>query len=195
MDNLDHIDLEILYQAKNGTSPEKLNQKEIFSLGIWELVDKFASLQEKNLLIKNKKLFVLTKTGIDTFWHIETPLWKNLLKLLQIKSFSDVQCARYLEESLPATQQALDMIRKKGFVLISPLRKEGRLLKMFEILPEGVDEISQSKKNDVFVVKSGNKLIVEFDNGEGILYEIIDDLINPLRMIKTLRKDEIKDYK
>ena len=33
------------------------------------------------------------------------------------------------------------------------------------------------------VVKSGDKLIVEFDDGDGILYEIIEDLINPLRMI------------
>ena len=44
------------------------------------------------------------------------------------------------------------------------------------------------------VVKSGDKLIVEFDDGDGILYEIIEDLINPLRMIKTLSEAEIKGY-
>ena len=47
----------------------------------------------------------------------------------------------------------------------------------------------------MFVVKSGDKLVVELDDGDGILYEIIDDLINPLRMVKTLSKDEIKKYK
>jgi hypothetical protein len=47
----------------------------------------------------------------------------------------------------------------------------------------------------VFVVKSGDKLVVELDDGKGILYEIIDDLVNPLRMVKTLSNDEIKEYK
>ncbi len=45
------------------------------------------------------------------------------------------------------------------------------------------------------VVKSGDKLIVEFNDGDGILYEIIEDLINPLRMIKTLSNDEIEKFK
>ena len=49
-------------------------------------------------------------------------------------------------------------------------------------------------KIKAIVVKSGDKLIVEFDDGDGILYEIIEDLINPLRMIKTLSEDEIKKY-
>ena len=40
-----------------------------------------------------------------------------------------------------------------------------------------------------------DNLVVELEDGEGILYEIIDDLVNPLRMIKTLSKDEIKEYK
>jgi DNA-binding PadR family transcriptional regulator len=112
-----------------------------------------------------------------------------------VKSFSDTECARYLEESIPAVQQALDMIRKKGYVLMSPFRKDEKLLKMFEILPEGVEQLTKSKKSGVFVVKSGDKLVVELDDGKGILYEIIDDLVNPLRMVKTLSKDEIKEYK
>jgi hypothetical protein len=193
------MDLEILYQAKkskNGINPEALSQQDVFTPGVWELVDKFAALQEKNLLTKNKEgLFVLTKSGMNTFWNIESPLWLNLLKLLRVKSFSDTECARYLEESIPAVQQALDMIRKKGYVLMSPFRKDEKLLKMFEILPEGVEQLIKSKKSGVFVVKSGDKLVVELDDGKGILYEIIDDLVNPLRMVKTLSKDEIKEYK
>jgi len=199
MSNLDYMDLEILYQAKkskNGINPEALSQQDVFTPGVWELVDKFAALQEKNLLTKNKEgLFELTKKGVDTFWHIESPLWLNLLKLLRVKPFSDTECARYLQEPIPAVQQALDMIRKKGYVLMSPFRKDEKLFKMYEIMPEGVEQLSKSKKSGVFVVKSGDKLVVELDDGEGILYEIIDDLVNPLRMVKTLSKDEIKEYK
>lgn len=199
MSNLDYMDLEILYQSKkskNGINPEAISQQDVFTTGVWELVDKFAALQEKNLLTKNKEgLFVLTKSGMNTFWHIESPLWMNLLKLLRVKSFSDTECAMYLEESIPAVQQALDMIRKKGYVLMSPLRKDEKLLKMFEILPEGVEQLIKSKKSGLFIVKSGDKLVVELDDGEGILYEIINDLVNSLRMVKTLSKDEIKEYK
>ena len=193
------MDLEILYQAKkskNGISPEAVSQQDVFTPGIWELVDKFASLQEKILLTKNKEgLFVLTKNGINTFWDIESPLWLNLLKLLHVKPLADTECARYLEEYIPAVQQALEMIRKKGYVMMSQLRKEEKLLKMFEILPEGVEQITKLRKKGMFVVKSGDKLVVELDDGDGILYEIIDDLVNPLRMVKTLSKDEIKKYK
>lgn len=74
MSNLDYMDLEILYQAKkskNGINPEALSQQDVFTPGVWELVDKFAALQEKNLLTKNKEgLFVLTKSGMNTFWNI-----------------------------------------------------------------------------------------------------------------------------
>ncbi len=193
------MDLEILYQAKkskNGISPEAVSQQDVFTPGIWELVDKFASLQEKNLLTKNKEgLFVLTKNGINTFWDIESPLWLNLLKLLRVKPLADTECARYLEEYIPAVQQALEMIRKRGYVMMSQLRKEEKLLKMFEILPEGVEQITKLRKKGMFIVKSGDKLVVELDDGDGILYEIIEDLVNPLRMVKTLSKDEIKKYK
>jgi len=193
------MDLEILYQAKkskNGITPEAISKQDVFTPGVWELVDKFATLQEKNLITKKKEgLFVLTKKGMNTFWDIESPLWLNLLKLLHIKPFSDTECAMYLEEPIPAVQQALDMIRKKEYVLMAPLRKEEKLLKMFEIMPEGVEQLSKSRKSGFSFVKSGDKLVVELEDGNGILYEIINNLVNPLRMVKTLSKDEIKEYK
>jgi len=196
--NLDYLDLEILYQAnqsKNGISPETVSQQDVFTPGIWELVDKFAALQEKNLLTKNKEgLFEITKKGTNTFWNVESPLWLNLLKLLQLKPFTDNDLVMYLDEPLPAVQQALDMIRKKGFVMMSQLRNEEKLLQMYEILPEGIEQLTTSNQSSLSIVKLGDKLIVKLDNGEGILYEIIDDLVNPLRMIKTLSKDEIKEY-
>ncbi len=78
---------------------------------------------------------------------------------------------------------------------MAPLRKEEKLLKMFEIMPEGVEQLSKSRKSGFSFVKSGDKLVVELEDGNGILYEIINDLVNPLRMVKTLSKDEIKEYK
>ena len=54
---------------------------------------------------------------------------------------------------------------------------------------------SNEKVSSIIVAKSGDKLIVQFSDGDGILYEIIEDLISPLRMIKTLSSDEIEKFK
>ncbi len=199
MYDFDYIDLEILYRAKkskNGISPENISQPDVFTPGIWELADKFATLQEKKLLSKSDEgLFKITKAGINTFWHTESPLWMNLLKLLRIKPLSDKECAIYLEEPIPAVQQALEMIREKGYVVMTPLRKDQKLLKMFEILPKGVEQLKTAGRYNLLTIKLGDKLVVELENGEGILYEIIDDLVNPLRMIKTLSKEQVNEYK
>ncbi len=199
MSDFDYIDLEILYQAKkskNGISPEIISKPDVFTPDIWELAEKFTTLQEKNLLSKNQEgLFKITKAGINTFWNVESPLWQNLLKLLRIKPFSDTECARYLEEPIPAVQQALEMIREKGYVMMTPLRKDTKLLKMFEILPEGVGQLKTTGRYNLLTTKPGDKLVIELENGEGILYEIIDDLVNPLRMIMTLSTEQVNEYK
>jgi len=199
LSDFDYIDLEILCEAKkskNGINPDIISQPDVFTPGIWELADKFTTLQEKGLLSKNQQgLFKITKAGINTFWNVESPLWLNLLKLLRIKPLTDAECAQYLEEPIPAVQQALEMIRQKGYVMMSPFRKDTKLLKMFEILPEGVEQLKTAGKNNLLISKSGDKLIVELENGDGILYEIVDDLVNPLRMIKTLSKEQVNEYK
>lgn len=45
------------------------------------------------------------------------------------------------------------------------------------------------------IVKTGDKFVYQLDNGEGILYGVVEDLINPFRMIKTLSKNEVNSYK
>ena len=55
----------------------------------------------------------------------------------------------------------------------------------------GMNDIGKIK---AVVVKSGDKLIVELDDGDGILYDITEDLINPFRMIKTVSQNEIEKF-
>ncbi len=66
---------------------------------------------------------------------------------------------------------------------------------MFEILPEGIEQLKTAGKYNLLNAKLGDKLVVELENGEGILYEIIDDLVNPLKMIKTLSKEQVNEYR
>jgi len=58
-----------------------------------------------------------------------------------------------------------------------------------------VGTAGNEKVSSIIVAKSGDKLIVQFSDGDGILYEIIEDLVSPLRMIKTLSSDEIEIFK
>ena len=58
-----------------------------------------------------------------------------------------------------------------------------------------VGTVDNEKISSIIVAKSGDKLVVQLDDGDGILYEIIEDLVNPLRMIKTLSQNEIEKFK
>ncbi len=39
----------------------------------------------------------------------------------------------------------VEKLRKNQFVLMSPQRKEGKLVKVYEILPEGIEEIDKTE--------------------------------------------------
>jgi len=67
---------------------------------------------------------------------------------------------------------------------------EGYYREMGQVSTAGNEKISS-----IIITKSGDKLVVQFSDGDGILYEIIEDLVSPLRMIKTLSNDEIEKFK
>ena len=58
-----------------------------------------------------------------------------------------------------------------------------------------VGTAGNEKVSSIIITKSGDKLVIQFSDGDGILYEIIEDLVSPLRMIKTLSNDEIEKFK
>ena len=58
-----------------------------------------------------------------------------------------------------------------------------------------VGTVDNKKISSISVVKSGDKLIIQFNDGDGILYEITEDLVSPLGMIQTLSQSEIEKLK
>jgi hypothetical protein len=58
-----------------------------------------------------------------------------------------------------------------------------------------VGTAAKEKISSIIVANSGDKLVVQFADGDGILYEVIEDLVSPLRMIKTLSHAEIEKFK
>jgi len=67
---------------------------------------------------------------------------------------------------------------------------EGYYREMGQVSTAGNEKISS-----IIIANSGDKLVVQFSDGDGILYEIIEDLVSPLRMIKTLSNEEIEKFK
>jgi hypothetical protein len=45
------------------------------------------------------------------------------------------------------------------------------------------------------ILKSGQKLIHELDNGDEILYNVVEDLRNPIRKVESLSKLELSELK
>ena len=58
-----------------------------------------------------------------------------------------------------------------------------------------VGTAGNEKVSSIIIAKSGDKLVVQFDDGDGILYEITEDLVSPLGMIQTLSQSEIEKLK
>ena len=58
-----------------------------------------------------------------------------------------------------------------------------------------VGTAGNEKVSSIIITKSGDKLVVQFSDGDGILYELTEDLVNPLRMIQTLSQSEIEKLK
>lgn len=44
-------------------------------------------------------------------------------------------------------------------------------------------------------LKSGERFIHKLQNGEGMLYEVVEDPINPVRLVKTLSPSDIESSK
>jgi len=44
----------------------------------------------------------------------------------------------------------------------------------------------------LIVLKSGDKFVHRLKNGEGLLYELVEDMVNPIKLVKTMSKDDVQ---
>ena len=66
---------------------------------------------------------------------------------------------------------------------------EGFYRELGQVGTAGSDKVSS-----IIVGKSGDKLVVQFEEGDGILYEIVEDMVSPLKMVKTVSQGEIDKF-
>jgi len=175
MRKLGTIDLEILQLAikENGTFNEtNLENSELKRLGVGKLLDSLASLKDRKLISLNMDgSFSITEFAKEILWSDNIPVWAKILRLLQIKSCNMEQITDILRLSKVELLESIEKLRKSQFVLMSPQRQEGKIIKVYEILPEGIEEIDKTDsegfdKINFEELKSGREIL-------GLIDEIV----------------------
>ena len=148
MRKLGTIDLEILHLSikENGTFNENnLEKSELKRYGVGKILDTLASLKDRKFITLNSDgSFSITELSREILWSNNIPIWGKILRLLQIKSCSFNEIIDILQVPENKILNEIEKLRKSQFILMSPQRKNEKLIKMYEILSEGIQEIDKT---------------------------------------------------
>ena len=106
------------------------------------------------------------------------PLWVNILRLLEIKSFNDSEIAFFLKRTEDIVLEEIEMLRKNHLVLMSPQRIESKIVKVYKIMPEGIEKLKAVEKEG-FEKNDLKALQAERDVIQNQLIREINDLEIP----------------
>lgn len=184
------IDLEILHLGikGNGNFNEKdIENSELKRLGVGRILDSLASLKDRKLIdLNNDGSFSTTDLAKHTLWSEQVPTWVKILRLLEIKSYSIEQISDFLKKSNIEVIDEIEKLRKNQLVLMSPLRQESKIIKMYEILPEGIEKIKKIEE-----IGFKNDLLDESDKPKTEILELIDHIIKEICEPEFNKKDLI----
>jgi hypothetical protein len=159
MRKLGTIDLEILHLAinENGTFNENdLENSELKRLGVGKILDSLATLKDRKMISLNSDgSFSITELAREILWSKSIPKWARILRLLQIKSCNMEQISDILKIPKLEASEEVEKLRKSQFILMSPQRQEEKIVKVFEILPEGVEEIDKTETEGFDKIRFG----------------------------------------
>ncbi|QDI88239.1 hypothetical protein Nisw_01170 [Candidatus Nitrosopumilus sp. SW] len=160
MRKLGTIDLEILHLAikENGTFDEThIENSELKRLGVGKILDSLGSLKDRKFISLNKNgSFSITPVAKAILWGNDIPIWAKILRLLQIKSCNMEQITDILRIPEDKILQEVEKLRQNQFVLMSPQRQDEKIIKVYEILPEGIEEIDKTETVGFDKIKFGN---------------------------------------
>ncbi len=191
MRKLGTVDLQILDLAlkENGTFNESnLENSELKRLGVGRILDALASLKDRKMISQNSDgSFSITDLAREILWSNNVPTWAKILRLLQINSCSMKQMVGILRTPEDRLIEDVEKLRKSHFVLMAPQRKEDILVKVYEILPEGIEEIDKTETEGF-----DNTNFDEFKPGVEIL-SIIDEIVKEIQdfQMDQSKKDSI----
>jgi DNA-binding PadR family transcriptional regulator len=178
MRKLGTVDLEVLHLAikENGTFNEtNLENSKLKRLGVGRVLDTLASLKDRKMISLNEDgSFSITDLAREILWNNNVPTWAKILRLLQIKSCNLLQITDILSISEDMIIENLEKLRKNQFVLMSPQRQEEKIVKVYEILPEGIEEIDKTETDGFDKIKFVESKPVE-------ILSIIDEIIKEIQ--------------
>ncbi|MEO2265102.1 MAG: hypothetical protein ABGW49_04355 [Nitrosopumilus sp.] len=190
MRKLGTIDLEILHLAMNGNgafNENNLENSELKKQGVGKILDTLASLKDRKMISQNKDgSFSITNLAKEILWSQNVPTWAKILRLLQIKSCTLNQIIIILKISEDKLVIELEKLRKNQFVLMSPQRKEEKIIKVYEILSEGIEKIDSTETKGFNNIDSKEKSKVE-------IFSVIDEIIKEIQelQMEKAKKDII----
>jgi len=159
MRKLGTVDLEILHLAinENGTFNENnLENSDLKRLGVGKILDSLATLKDRKMISLNSNgSFSITEFAREILWSKNIPKWARILRLLQIKSCNMEQISDILKIPKMEASEEIEKLRKSQFVLMSPQRQEEKIVKVFEILPDGVKAIDMTEIEGFDKIKFG----------------------------------------
>lgn len=193
------IDLEILFLGIRGDG--NFNEKDIENsdlkrLGVGRILDSLASLKDRKMIELNKDgTFKITDLVKQSLWNEKISLWIRIMKILEIKSFTNEEIAKYLQKPENQVFDEIEKLRERNLVLMSPQRMNSKIIRMFEILPDGIEKLKKietewwekeniSEINPMRDIMSGlNQLVKEINDLE-IKNEMKDKIISKIYEIK-----------
>ena len=182
MRKLGTIDLEMLNLAikENGTFNENnLENSELKRHGVGKILDTLASLKDRKYISLNDDgSFSITELSREILWNSNIPTWARILRLLQIKSCELNEIIEILEINQNEVIKEIEKLRKNQFVLMSPQRQENKLIKIYELLPEGVVEIDKTETDGFHKIKFNNI------QPTGEILEILEEIIKEIDSLK-----------
>ena len=193
MRKLGTIDLEMLFLAikENGTFNENnLENSELKRHGVGKILDTLASLKERKFISLNTNgSFSITQLAREILWSSNIPIWGRILRLLQIKSCSLDQIIEIIRVPENKIIIEIEKLRKNQLILMSPQRKEEKLVKIYEILPEGIQEIDKTETDGFNKIKFGESIQTTE------ITEIVDEIIKEIQNleISEKKKEDIKE--
>ena len=174
MRKLGTVDLEILSLAIKGKgtfNENNLENSDLKRYGVGKILDALASLKDRKFISLNSDgSFTITELAREILWSSNIPIWGRILRLLQIKSCNLNQIIEILAIDEDKIIHEIEQLRKNQLVLMSPQRQGDKLIKIYEILPEGINKIDKTETEGFEQINFGESRL----NGE--ILEIIDKI-------------------
>ena len=95
--------------------------------------------------LNNDGSFSITSMAREILWSVDVPIWAKILRLLQVRSCNLSEIADILKISEEKVFDNIENLRKNQFVLMSPQRQNEKVIKVYEILPEGIEKIDKTE--------------------------------------------------